>query len=139
MKITEFARALRRMQPRRIVHIDGMYLILKEYQTEDSLRKQIETAQNQPHIADKRVYERYYANRFFIIRDVLYDMEKEDPEWLADDLLTFARMYAALLRDKLRQDFPDKTFVVEIRGEKNLTGPGKEPLELCVSFYLKGS
>jgi len=58
-------------------------------------------------------------------------MVDTDNDFDHDDLLTFTDIYAAVLRDRLANQFPDTPFVVETFGREEVA---EDPLELVVTY-----
>ncbi|MEM1109885.1 MAG: hypothetical protein AAGH99_14470 [Planctomycetota bacterium] len=65
------------------------------------------------------------------ILDVLSTLEL-DSHLDQDDLLFFAEIYVAVLRDRLANRFPDTRFVMETLGREQVA---EDPLELIVTYH----
>jgi hypothetical protein len=68
-------------------------------------------------------------NRRFLIRDLGW--AGVDESWTPADLASCAEHWAAILRDALRRQMPDRAFEVEVIGAD---AADDEPLEVCVTF-----
>jgi hypothetical protein len=124
MRTSELAAALRIATPQ-FTLVDGAYVRLRDHFTPASIQKGIAFAKG-----DIKRFE-HDINRFFIVADLLDHVVEERDAWAEDDLLTIADICAALVRDGLRQAFPDQQFDVEIIGRDLVDA---ETLELCVTF-----
>jgi hypothetical protein len=88
-----------------------------------------------PDVVEARVrasYEHDY-NRRFLIRDLsMVDGDR----WTPADLVACAEHWAAILRDALQRQMPERPCRVEVVGA---AGADDEPLEVCVTFSQTSS
>jgi hypothetical protein len=128
MRTPDLANVLRYLMPA-VTFIEGVYILLDPTDDLGSKRLSISHAL-QKHKRSLKDFE-YHLNRRFIIAGFLDQIVEERHGWQPQDLLTISQVYAALLRDQLRLTFPDRTFEVEIVGQRLVES---QPLELCVTF-----
>lgn len=137
MDAAAFARALRAMTPERLVVVgDCVHWPESDPPPEAEVlqalqRLQASYAAFTPPAAlamrARAAYEHDY-NRRFLIRDL---DGVDDDSWTPADSVACAETWAALLRDVLQRQVPDRAFLVEVVGGE---GADEEPLEVCVTF-----
>jgi len=137
MDAPAFARLLRVMTPERLAVVAGCVLWPDdgpppEADVEAALRqlRSNHAAFGPAGTLDARAraaYEHDY-NRRFIVRDL---NAVDGDSWTPADLVTCAEHWAAVLRDALRRQMPDRRFEVEVIGADLADD---EPLEVCVTF-----
>jgi hypothetical protein len=128
MNATEFAAALRYLVPRFQV-VEGCYSLILSGIPESSalsVREGIKYCKGDLKLAEHQM------NRCFIVEDVLNALHLagvDDCE--PSDLALVAEILASLIRDGLRQVFPEQRFEVEVIGSNYAD---EDPLEVCVTF-----
>ena len=129
MQLSELEQVLSRFIPQ-FARIEGVYVLVDDPDDLESYQRSItkyRSSITESGAWDKRIqnFERD-LNRRFIVADFLDDVVEE---WNPQVLLLVAKVFAALVRDGLRNTFPEQAFIVEIIGDAE-----DEPLELCVTF-----